>query len=37
VFFDEVKGDGLAGCDKDRLIRVREANGTVRYYDLMKE
>jgi len=37
VFFDEVSGPALADRDKDRLIRIREADGTVRYYDLRKE
>jgi len=37
VFFEEVAGSDLAERDKDRLIRVREPDGTVRYYDLRKE
>jgi hypothetical protein len=37
VFFEEVAGADLSERDRDRLIRIREADGTVRYYDLRKE
>ena len=34
VFFEEVAGQELAERDRDRLIRIRDPGGTVRYYDL---
>ena len=37
VFFDEVTGAALPDGDQDRLFRVRDPDGTVRYYDLRKE
>ena len=37
LFFEEVTGPDLPEANRDRLIRIRDTEGTVRYYDLRKE
>ncbi|MDD1699761.1 MAG: hypothetical protein LUQ04_03090 [Methanoregula sp.] len=37
LFFEEVTGPDLNGAHRDQLFRIRDTNGTMRYYDLKKE
>jgi hypothetical protein len=37
VFFEEVTGPAHKEAERERLIRIRDAGGTVRYYDLRRE
>ncbi len=37
VFFEEVAVPDPADPGRDRLVRIRDRSGTVRYYDLKKD